>query len=204
MAAIAVATPDQASQSIVTGKEQVELDGDDINLSAIGTIDWVKYNVEQPGITNLVVGKNDGALISREDIGSGNGWDYKAKFTWGEDGNLAAGDCDDGDFDPGIHNNFRFDSERIEASVKLNADVKTITLYVSGWNSDYGLYIVNSEGRLEYVSSIFTARDGGSHAFAVTLTVDIEEAGDYKLCLRKIAGDGNMGFAAIALGGAAE
>ena len=204
LAAIAVATPDQASQSIVTGKEQVELDGDDINLSAIGTIDWVKYNVEQPGITNLVVGKNDGALISREDIGSGNGWDYKAKFTWGEDGNLAAGDCDDGDFDPGIHNNFRFDSERIEASVKLNADVKTITLYVSGWNSDYGLYIVNSEGRLEYVSSIFTARDGGSHAFAVTLTVDIEEAGDYKLCLRKIAGDGNMGFAAIALGGAAE
>ena len=199
LAAIAVATP-EAPQSIVASHEQTELDGNDINLSTVGTIDWVKYNVEKDGTTNNVIGKANGTLISRNDIGTGNGWDYKAKFTWGEDGSVPATDCDDGDFDPGIHNNFRFADEFIDATVHLTADVKTITLYVSGWNSNYGLYIINPDGQLEYVSDVFTSRDGGSHAFAITLKVNVAEEGDYKLCLRRLGSDGNMGFAAIALG----
>ena len=199
LAAIAVATP-ETPQSIVASHEQTELDGNDINLSTVGTIDWVKYNVEKDGTTNNVIGKASGTLISRNDIGTGNGWDYKAKFTWGEDGSVLATDCDDGDFDPGIHNNFRFADEFIDATVHLTADVKTITLYVSGWNSNYGLYIINPDGQLEYVSDVFTSRDGGSHAFAITLKVNVAEEGDYKLCLRRLGSDGNMGFAAIALG----
>lgn len=207
LAAIAVATPEQPASTVITDKQQVELDGTKINLSEVGTIDWSAYNIEANGGVGNVVSKNGADYIAEGAPSTRNEWDFRGHITWGEDGSIEAASTADGDrggIGEGYNNNFVCGDDRVEVSTKLDASVKTVTLYVTGWTSNYGIYVRDAQGNLVYCSSVMTARDGGSHAFAVTLTVNVAEAGDYTFGVARIGSNGNVGISAIALGGSAE
>ena len=203
LAAIAVATPEQPASTVITDKQQVELDGTKINLSEVGTIDWSAYNIEANGGVGNVVSKNGADYIAEGAPSTRNEWDFRGHITWGADGSIEAGATTDGDrggIGEGYNNNFVCGDDRVEVSTKLDASVKTVTLYVTGWTSNYGIYVRDAQGNLVYCSSVMTARDGGSHAFAVTLTVNVAEAGDYTFGVARIGSNGNVGISAIALG----
>ena len=207
LAAIAVATPEQPASTVITDKQQVELDGTKINLSEVGTIDWTAYNIEANGGVGNVVSKNGADYIAEGATSDWNNWDFRGHITWGADGSIEAGATTDGnrgDIGEGYNNNFITDNNRLEINTKLDSSVKTVTLYLTGWNANYGVYVKDAQGNLVYCSSVMTARDGGSHAFAVTLTVNVAEAGDYTFGVARIGSNGNVGISAIALGGSAE
>ena len=207
LAAIAVATPDQPSESIVKGKEQVELDGTKINLSEVGTIDWTVYNVEANGGVGNVVSKNGADYIAEGAPSTRNEWDFRGHITWGEDGSIEAASTADGDrggIGESYNNNFVAGDDSISLAVKLDASVKTIKLYATGWNSSYGVFVKDAQGNIIYTSNVYAVRGSGSHAFEITLSVEVASEGDYTIGLYRAGSDGNLGIAAIALGGAAE
>ena len=189
----------------LTGK-----DSNTVNLSEKGNLDWVAYKVQSNGGEDTrSVSKNNADYIGEITNLNGNtGWDYKAAITWNDDdGEVNSGDCKDGDLDKGKgHNNFVVADNYCDVTVKVNANVKTITVYATAWKPTYAIAVYDSHGNQSVATPVYTGGVDGSKAFAITfaITATAEENLTVRLFKTNAPKDGsNIGIAAIAVGGEA-
>lgn len=182
-----------------------------INLSETGNLDWTKFYVEQTGGSSQgnsrhIVKKTENHLIGELSTMnySGIGWDYKTAITWNDgDGEVNSGDGKDGDYATGEgHNNFIF-SNGCEFDITVDQNVKTVTLYLSGYESDYALAVFDSHGNTVCLHDVLRGNSGGSRAFAVTLNIAATAQETLTFRVFKTRGT-NIGVAAIAVGGTAQ
>lgn len=211
-AGAAIATPDvsrDATTSVTVSSEETQGDTTtQVNLSEKGTLDWIYYNTEFGGGNNGNIAKKaDGSYINNEKISTWNEWDFRAGITWTDgDGNFDATAHPDGDtgrIGDGHHNNFVADEIRLLATVKVDETVQTITLYVSGYQSTYNVFVYDSNGNLLVDEVVCSEANGGSRAFAVTLNITATQADSLRVGIYKVNGN-NIGMSAIAVAGAAE
>lgn len=198
------------TMTLVTKTEMTGTGSNTVNLSDNGNIDWIKYYVEGApggsgeGSVAHVRKKVDAHLIGDVDGINGNrGWDYKAAITWSdEDGEVNAGNSRDGDFKTSnYHNNFVIADKKLTLSVNVNANVKTITLYVSAYDAAYGMLVDDSHGNRVLIPTKIADKVGGqSKAYAITLNVNATSNDTLTFRLYKTDGS-NVGVAAVAVGG---
>lgn len=189
-----------------------------VNLSEAGNLDWVVYNIENVPdgpTTGNVVKKTGGNYLSDTMPGATGEWDYKAGITWNDgDAAVNAGACRDGDtgsIGEGYHNNFcRMSdvSNKLNMTVKVDANVKTITVYASAWKASYAIEVYDSHGNKLLAQPICTgdAPNNGSRAYAITFNVTATVEENLTISLFKTnnpGGNANCGVAAIAVGGTA-
>ncbi len=173
-----------------------------VNLSEAGNLDWIKYRVQNHKGENddeiRDVSKNVSTHLIGNVTGLNNntGWDYKAAFTW-DDGEIAPTDYTDQN---GVHNNFVISDVVAGFTVDVNVNVKKITLYLSGWDSAYGIYAEDSKGNRLLAETVATKVNGQSKAYAVTLDITATEAETLTFKMIKLEGS-NIGIAAIAVSG---
>ncbi len=180
LAAIAIVDPSVTSSRLTPTVETVT--GGEINLTEKGTLDWVAYS-------DNIVRKAGGSLISTDvAVGggaSGQGTDYKANLTWTDGEGTVEGNTP----------NFKWNDNFLKVNVNVNATTKKVTLYLSGWESTYALYMTDKNGTILH-DSIVCVRQGDSIAVAVTFDINVTEADVYTFQVCKVNGN-NVGLAAI-------
>ncbi len=220
--AIAIVDMSKVTQSATTvaynENRSFELTGvgnSKVNLSETGDLDWIKYHVE-----NAPGGEGDGntkhirkALGNDETryigdvtgINGNKGWDYKAAVTWNDnDGEIDTAAGKDGNLDSGAgHNNFVIADDKCDLAVKVDRNVKTVTLYVTAYVATYGLAVIDSNGNLLASHAVLwqdvnTLND--SRAFAVSFDISAEAEEELTFRLFKTYG-ANVGIAAVSVGG---
>ncbi len=219
MQAIAIADTtlkSEATTSVTVDKRELNgPDNDSFNMSEVGTLDWMLYNIEIPDAgSKNVMQKNDSDYIQslmytncakRE---GNQAWDYKAKFTWTDgDSTKNASECSDGDTDKhglgaGWHDNGLADDSMFATKVKVNADVKTITLFVNGWDSSYEFFVYDSHGNRLYLGTVAEKSAGQNRAFAVTVNITATTEEYLTVGINKTAGS-NVAIAGVAVSGGA-
>lgn len=206
--AIALAEKSEATTTTtVTKSAFTEMDNGDVNLSTVGNLDWVIYNLEhnEDPKSGRVNKRKDGVYLTDLAISSKNEWDYKAKFTWndgdGQNGDAAAfKDGDQGSIGANNFNNFVASNDALYVPVLLKGNVKTLTLYVTGWKSTYEVEVIDSKGRPLYKETVVAESNDSSIAYAVALNIAATAEDSVILKLNKLSGE-NIGIAAIAVGG---
>lgn len=200
--------PENANTVTLNNEKTVEMRGhesDSVNLSETGNLDWVIYNVQNvPGGADKgnVVKKNNADYLSDTALSTWNEWNYKASITWNDgDASVNAGDCKDGDFSDGKHNNFVCDDDTLAFDVKVNANVKTITVYATGWSSSYAIVVKDSSGNHLFGQNIAVQDGNNNRAYAITFNIDVKAEDTLTVRLCKTGGSGNIGIAAIAVSG---
>lgn len=204
----ALSTATDGAQITVEKKELQGPDSSSVNLSEIGTLDWVAYNIEIPdqGSGNIV-SKINADYIGDTIKNGGKAWDYRAKFTWGEDGSILATECRDGNTDDrglgeGYHDNLFMDNYYLSTTVKVDANVGKIMVYATGWKVVYNVIVRNAAGEVIVNEAIQTTNDGTSHAYEIQLNVTATDEEELTVIIAKAASsDGNVGVAAIAVAG---
>lgn len=185
-------------------EKTVEMTGHDVNLSEIGDIDWVKFNVENVNgsATGNVVKKSNANYLPSTTSNTWNEWNYKANMTWNDgDSSVNAGDCKDGDLSDGKHNNFIANIYCLNTTVKVDENVKTITVYATGWKASYSIMITDSNGNVIMNQAICERRGDDSVAYAITVNVSATAEDILTVGIVRTNNDGNVGVAAVALGG---
>lgn len=190
LAAIAIADPSVTSNttSVNAGIEEVT-DSTQINLTEKGNLDWTAFsdNTIEKANADLI-----GTLTLPTDGGNGQGTDYKGNLSWTD----AAGDNAEGST-----HNFKWHDFLLDVNVKVNADTKQVTLYLSGWKTTYGVFVTDKNGNTLYSDIVCTGDGSNSKAVAVTFDITAAEADELTFSIRKIDKDGNLGIAAIAVAG---
>lgn len=177
-----------------------------VNLSEIGTLDWAAYKVQPSGdATTRNVSKNAADYIG-ETSGfktTENGWDYRAAITWNDgDGEVDSGACKDGDLDAGAgHNNFLTASDRGDIKIKVNADVKTITVLATSFSAAYAIIAYDSDGNLLVWKQIVEWRRDQNVAYSITLNIEAQAEEEITVGILKANDGANVGVAAVAVGG---
>lgn len=206
-AGVAIATPytKKDATTTLTGTA-TETEGDTttkVNLTEKGNLDWIYYNTEFGGGNNGNIAKKaNGNYINNEVISIWNEWDYRAGLTY-TDGEFAANahpDGDTGKIGESYHNNFVADESRLLATVKVDENVKTITIYATGYQSSYKVFAYDSKGNLIIDQVVCPASNESSRAFEITLNVTATEAETIRVGICKVDGN-NLGIAAIAVAG---
>lgn len=175
-----------------------------VDLTAVGTEDWYYLNFENDDGDR----KKDGAAILTDSLlieGKGAFWDYKAAFSWtdgtkwesnpldkGEDSNSWV-DCED---NRATNNGYCGSSAAI--SVNLTAGKHTVYLYVSGYQSTYGVSVIDPAGNTLF-SEQMAENNGGTQAFEVKFELDVRTAGEYVFGTALLVSSGNVGLAAVAV-----
>jgi len=122
---------------------------------------------------------------------SGTATDYKASVSW-TDGTKAAGSS-----------TFFYHADvSITIPVQLEKGKTTVTLFATGWNCSYALLVRDVNGNIVNAHQGAYKNGGNSVASRIAVTVNAEQAGEYSFVLMKSAGEGNIGWAAVAVSGA--
>lgn len=183
--AIAIADTKITSKvSLNTTVNAVE-DGKQIDFTSSDILDWAVF-----GTTDKQ--KAGGELIFADTIAQGAGAqvanDYKGKINIGEE--------------EAPWTSFKFSDEYVSVQVKVNANVKKMAVYVSGYNADYYVQVRDANGTA--ISNSWVAKsDGQSVAKEVIFDVTVTEETTLTIITRKMS-TSNCGIAGIALYGAAQ
>lgn len=162
------------------------------NLTEAGTMDWVAASREND---TKKAGVPKDEMIKESKIGyapnSGTATDYKASVSW-TDGTKAAGSS-----------TFFYHADvSIIIPVQLEKGKTTVTLFATGWNCSYALLVRDVNGNIVNAHQGAYKNGGNSVASRIAVTVNAEQAGEYSFVLMKSAGEGNIGWAAVAVSGA--
>ncbi len=162
------------------------------NLTEAGTMDWVAASREND---TKKAGVPKDEMIKESKIAyapnSGTATDYKASVSW-TDGTKAAGSS-----------TFFYHADvSITIPVQLEKGKTTVTLFATGWNCSYALLVRDVNGNIVNAHQGAYKNGGNSVASRIAVTVNAEQAGEYSFVLMKSAGEGNIGWAAIAVSGA--
>ncbi len=170
-----------------------ELTGETVNLTEVGTLDWVYAKNGDGGLTRKA-GVPENSVIEANEIMcfGGDGYDFIGgkQFTWTDGTSEVAN---------GKVNNFQWINERYYIPVHLPAGRSEVTLYLSGWKCSYFLTVLDGFGGKLIDSYKLVNGDGSnSQAVEVKLTVNAEQEGTFTFIMTK-EGDGNHGWAAVAV-----
>ncbi len=162
------------------------------NLTEAGTMDWVAASREND---TKKAGVPKDEMIKESKIvyapNSGTATDYKASVTW-TDGTKAAGSS-----------TFFYHADvSITIPVQLEKGKTTVTLFATGWNCSYALLVRDVNENIVNAHQGAYKNGGNSVASRIAVTVNAEQAGEYSFVLMKSAGEGNIGWAAVAVSGA--
>lgn len=162
------------------------------NLTEAGTMDWVAASREND---TKKAGVPKDEMIKESKIGyapnSGTATDYKASVSW-TDGTKAAGSS-----------TFFYHADvSITIPVQLEKGKTTVTLFATGWNCSYALLVRDVNRNIVNAHQGAYKNGGNSVASRIAVTVNAEQAGEYSFVLMKSAGEGNIGWAAVAVSGA--
>lgn len=162
------------------------------NLTEAGTMDWVAASREND---TKKAGVPKDEMIKESKIvyapNSGTATDYKASVSW-TDGTKAAGSS-----------TFFYHADvSIIIPVQLEKGKTTVTLFATGWNCSYALLVRDVNGNIVNAHQGAYKNGGNSVASRIAVTVNAEQAGEYSFVLMKSAGEGNIGWAAVAVSGA--
>lgn len=162
------------------------------NLTEAGTMDWVAASREND---TKKAGVPKDEIIKESKIAyapnSGTATDYKASVSW-TDGTKAAGSS-----------TFFYHADvSIGIPVQLEKGKTTVTLFATGWNCSYALLVRDVNGNIVNAHQGAYKNGGNSVASRIAVTVNAEQAGEYSFVLMKSAGEGNIGWAAVAVSGA--
>ena len=162
------------------------------NLTEAGTMDWVAASREND---TKKAGVPKDEMIKESKIAyapnSGTATDYKASVSW-TDGTKAAGSS-----------TFFYHADvSITIPVQLEKGKTTVTLFATGWNCSYALLVRDVNENIVNAHQGAYKNGGNSVASRIAVTVNAEQAGEYSFVLMKSAGEGNIGWAAVAVSGA--
>lgn len=163
------------------------------NLTEAGAIDWISANgARKAGVPADAVVKGDAIAYAP---GKGTATDYPgATFGW-TDGTAEA---------PQNLKTFHHADVSVTIPVVLDKGKTTVTVFATGWNCGYLVAVYDKNGHFvnAYQGADEKANQSVSSKLAVTLNV--AEAGEYTFKLLKCRGEGNIGWAAVAVSGANE
>ncbi len=184
-----------ATTSVSVNKtEMTGADYDVIDLTSRGDLDWYYLNYE--GVSDR---KNGGtALIDTSSFvysAEANFWDYKAAFGW-TDGTDYATSLTDDDCTNGTNNGKCGDY--VSFNVNVNANVKTITLWVGGYQAEYYLEVIDSKGTLILKERMGLAPSGVSLAYEANIAVDATADEVLTIVVYRTTGS-NCSLAAVAV-----
>lgn len=157
--------------------------GDTFDLTAEGILDWATF-----GETNHE--KEGGEFIDTASLAqgavAGNANDYAGSFKISEE------DADN-------VRSFKFSDEFVSVNVKVDSTVSTLTLYATGWNSDYFVTIRDSKGNI--LSASFIGMVGGqSCPRELVYNVSAAQEETLTIAVTKLS-TSNCGIAAVVVGG---
>ena len=113
-----------------------------------------------------------------------------------------SGDCKDGDLAVGAgHNNFIIAEQRADIKVKVDASVKTITVYATSFSAAYAITAYDSKGNILVWKQLTDWRRDQSVAYKVTLDISASAEEEITVSVLKANDGANVGIAAIAVGG---
>ncbi len=162
------------------------------NLTEAGTMDWVaasrENDTKKAGVPKDEMIKESKVVYAPN---SGIATDYKASVSW-TDGTKAAGSS-----------TFFYHADvSITIPVQLEKGKTMVTLFATGWNCSYALLVRDVNGNIVNAHQGAYKNGGNSVASRIAVTVNAEQAGEYSFVLMKSAGEGNIGWAAVAVSGA--
>ena len=166
--------------------------GDVIDLTAVGTLDWVYAKNGNDG--GLVRKDSSTPLILEKEItttgGDGYDWIGVKKFHWTDGTEAAASNA---------VNNFQWINERYQIPVHLTEGHYEITLYLSGWKCSYFFTVLDENSNTIVATTRAVQGDGNnSQQAAVKVILDVTAESTFFFNMTK-EGDGNHGWAAIAV-----
>lgn len=184
------------SASVTKVTPLADVEGEVVNLSEIGTLDWAYAKNGNDGSLTKKAGVPENSVIKTNEIHcvGGNGYDFISgkHFSWTEgDGTASlAGDK---------VNNFQWINEKYYIPIHLPKGTSEVTLYLSGWKCSYFLTLLDCyEGKVIDAHQLVTGDGNNSQAVEVKITVTVEEESTVTFLMTK-EGDGNHGWAAVAV-----
>ena len=171
----------------MTGNEKL------VDLTVKGNLDWYYPNYENNPDEML-----DGSyILSNTMSGSGSFWDYKGTFKW-SNGTVHADSPSDPNEGHGYTNNGKSTDHFVSIDVKVDASVKHIYVYATGWDSKYGLLVLDRNGNIILDEMVAEKVGGQSVAYECNLNVETLSEDVLTIVVYKIEGS-NCGLAAVAV-----
>ena len=163
-----------------------------INLTEKGPIDW--YYSQYDHTPDEMANGNAIHTISP----GNSAWDYRGIFTW-SNGTTFANNPNDNDVG-GLSgsNNSKCSDFFMSAKVNVDESTNNIYFYVTGWDSAYGVALIDGAGNVLVNQQLCDHIGGATHAYECNFAINATGQDTLTLVVYKIAGS-NCGFAAIAV-----
>jgi len=168
------------------------INNNSINLTEKGPIDW--YYSQYDHTPDEMANGNAIHTISP----GNSAWDYRGIFTW-SNGTTFANNPNDNDVG-GLSgsNNSKCSDFFMSAKVNVDESTNNIYFYVTGWDSAYGVALIDGAGNVLVNQQLCDHIGGATHAYECNFAINATGQDTLTLVVYKIAGS-NCGFAAIAV-----
>ncbi len=194
---------DEGPSATAVAPEVKALTSETRNLSVIGTEDWVYAKngngdlVRRKGVDNVI---KDGDIQYTGGDGTDSLQPTFGRFTWYEQDSSAAPEG-------GSVNNTHWVDNAWSVPIHLTAGKHVVTLYLTGWKASYFVTVLDGKANTilaasKVVTGYGTAdgvADGGNKAVEVKIAINVTTEDTFTFSMSK-EGDGNHGWAAIAVG----
>lgn len=184
--AVAILGQKAAASTTTLTMSKTEMTGHDtwnINLTERGTLDWYYVNANNP------VEMENGNLIDGSPVNGGDFWDYKAGFTWSN--GTALPDTSDNNGGNGKCGGC------VRIDVNVNTSVKHVYLYVGGYQSNYYVEVVDSNGNIVHHEYLHDATNG-TVAYELDFVVSAQQDDKLSFIVYRVGG-ANCSITAVAV-----
>ena len=168
------------STTLTVSKNEIA-NGDQIDLTAVGTLDWNYVGAGE----KMADGGN--LIYNQKQDGNGHANDYKGSISFTNGTNQTSGTSSQF-----IHGGYA------QITVKVNPSVNNIILYVTAWDAEYCVMAVDSKGVVIANELVHIKMDSTSVAYAVNFAVNATAEDEITFIVYKTHGS-NCGLAAVAV-----
>lgn len=198
LVAVAVLCGNVSDATTSVSLDKVEMTGENydvINLTERGDLDWYYLNYSEgqadrkDGGTPLI----DSATFAYS--AESNFWDYPAAFNW-SDGTVNANTPADDNCSTGTNNGKCGDY--VSFNVAVNASVKTVSLWIGGYNAEYYLEIIDAKGNVILNERMGQSASNKTLAYEVNIAVTASQSDTLTVVIYRTSGS-NCSLAAVAV-----